>query len=162
MALTVKKCLFVSSRLLACTQTHCHKCISIFDGITVESVKKEFFKYEGGSVRLEKDEKTEIATITLCHEEKRNAISGRMMCQFSDIVTDLEEWSSEGKGRAVLLKSDDNDYFCSGADLTSTVRNISRRVFILCSLSVWFDPLKCSLLLFYIKKTIPTDSELIQ
>jgi hypothetical protein len=128
MALIVKKYLLVSSRLMACAQTHCHKCMSTFDGITVESVKKEFFNYEGGSVRLEKNDETRIATVTLCHEEKRNAISGRMMCQFNDIVADLEKWSGEGKGRAVLLKSDDNDYFCSGADLTSTVRNISRQV----------------------------------
>ncbi len=99
---------------------------SHFEHINVESVKAEFIKYEGGSVSLDKNDENGIATITLCHHEKRNAISGKMMCQFSDIVTDLENWSAAGKGRAVLLKSDDNDYFCSGADLTSTVRKISR------------------------------------
>jgi len=165
MAFKIKKCLFVSSRFMAFAQTHCHKSISTFDGITVESVKKEFYNYEGGSVELKKNDETGIASITLCHEDKRNAISGRMMCQFNDIVADLEEWSGEGKGRAVLLKSNDKDFFCSGADLTSTVRNISRQVFMLCGLfrvksfwldhNLWFDFLKCFLLLFYINNTDP-------
>ena len=106
------------SRFQLCSK----KCFSTFDDINVENVKAEFWQFEGGSVNLDKNEKTGIATITLCHREKRNAISGRMMCQFSDIVSDLEKWS----GRAVLLKSDDQHYFCSGADLTSTVRKISK------------------------------------
>ena len=98
-----------------------------FDHVNVETVKAEFVRYEGGRIDLDKNEDSGIATITLRHEEKRNAISGKMMCQFSDIVTELEDWSvAGGKGRAVLLKSDDQDYFCSGADLTSTVRNISK------------------------------------
>ena len=90
----------------------------------MDSVKAEFLHYKGGSVKLVKNEETGIATISLCHPEKRNAISGRMMCQLNDIVADLENWGD--KGRAVLLKSDDEDYFCSGADLTSTVTHISR------------------------------------
>ena len=73
-----------------------------------------------------------IATITLCHSEKRNCLSGSMMCQLSDIVSDLELWSKDpgSNGRAVLLKSEDKYFFCSGADLTSTVAHISRE---------WFD-----------------------
>jgi enoyl-CoA hydratase/carnithine racemase len=47
-----------------------------------------------------------------------------MMCQLSEIVSDLEHWSN---GRAVLLRSDDQDFFCSGADLTSTVIHINRK-----------------------------------
>ena len=124
MSVLFKKCLIRYSHLRSAIKIHCHRASSSYKGITVDSVKAEFHRYEGGSVKLVKNEESGIATISLCHPEKRNAISGRMMCQFSDIVSELENWSD--KGRAVLLKSDDENYFCSGADLTSTVVHISR------------------------------------
>jgi hypothetical protein len=124
MSVLFKKCLVKYSHLRPAIKLNCHRASSNFKGITVDSVKAEFHHYEGGSVKLVKNEESGIATISLCHPEKRNAISGRMMCQLSDIVSELENWSD--KGRAVLLKSDDEDYFCSGADLTSTVVHISR------------------------------------
>lgn len=99
-----------------------------YDNISLDSIKSEFVKFKGGSVNLIKDNETGIATITLNHPEKKNAISGQMMCQLNDIVGDLESWTVGGNGRAVLFKSNDPNYFCSGADLTSTVRNIILRV----------------------------------
>jgi hypothetical protein len=124
MSVLFKKCQIRYSHLRPAIKLNCHRASSSYKGITVDSVKAEFHRYEGGSVKLVKNEESGIATISLCHPEKRNAISGRMMCQLSDIVSELENWSD--KGRAVLLKSDDEDYFCSGADLTSTVVHISR------------------------------------
>ena len=89
--------------------------------ISIESIKAEFAKYTGGSVELNKDLNTKIATITLSNPERRNAISGEMMCQLSDVVNDLETWH-DGKG--LILKSADGNFFCSGGDLT-TVKQIS-------------------------------------
>lgn len=96
------------------------------EGVSVESVKNEFKNYKGGSVFLSLEDSSGIATVTLCHPEKRNAISGSMMCDLHDIVGQLELWAGKGLGRAVVLKSNDSDYFCSGADLKSTVRHISK------------------------------------
>lgn len=63
---------------------------------------------------LTKDEKTGIATILLNNPERKNAFSGKMMVDLSDVVTDLEQWPS---GRAVLVYGSNNT-FCSGGDLT--------------------------------------------
>jgi len=119
-----KKLVFLSSRFrgLFCTRRSVQHSQPGFDGITLESVKKEFIHYEGGSITLKTDDSTGIATVTLSHPERRNAISGRMMCELHDIVGQLELWAKEGLGRAVILKSDDSQYFCSGADLKSTVK----------------------------------------
>ncbi|KAK3871508.1 hypothetical protein Pcinc_023350 [Petrolisthes cinctipes] len=73
-----------------------------------------------GQVSLVKDEGTGVATITLSHPQRKNALSGQMMVALWDITQELENWSH---GKAVILCSE-GDTFCSGGDLT-TVRSIS-------------------------------------
>nr|XP_045600339.1 ethylmalonyl-CoA decarboxylase-like [Procambarus clarkii]XP_045600340.1 ethylmalonyl-CoA decarboxylase-like [Procambarus clarkii] len=73
-----------------------------------------------GQVSLVKDNGSGIATITLAHEQKKNALSGKMMVQLADIVEELDSWSL---GKGVILQAQ-GDTFCSGGDLT-TVRAIS-------------------------------------
>jgi len=69
--------------------------------------------FEGGKVHLEKCSDTGVATVTLDFPERMNALSGNMMVQLSDVVHDLEKWTS---GRVVLLRGS-NGQFCSGGDL---------------------------------------------
>ncbi|KAA0193763.1 hypothetical protein HAZT_HAZT006096 [Hyalella azteca] len=73
-----------------------------------------------GSVLLEKNKMTGIATITLQHQEKKNALSGQMMVQLADAVSELESWQ---EGRGLIFRAV-GDFFCSGGDLT-VVQKIS-------------------------------------
>ncbi|XP_071528270.1 ethylmalonyl-CoA decarboxylase-like isoform X2 [Panulirus ornatus] len=73
-----------------------------------------------GQVKLIKDETSGIATITLEHEQKKNALSGHMMVQLADITEELFSWTL---GKGVILQAE-GDVFCSGGDLT-TVKAIS-------------------------------------
>lgn len=90
------------------------------NALSLSEIKKEFSKYPGGEVNLSQDNETGIAYICLNNPDKRNALTGKMMVQLSEIVTHLEEWKN---GKALILYSN-GDTFCSGADLT-TVRNIN-------------------------------------
>ncbi|CAH1782242.1 unnamed protein product, partial [Owenia fusiformis] len=69
--------------------------------------------YTGGSVFLTIDGVSKIATIMLNYPEKMNALSGKMMVDLHDIVSELEGWT-EGKG---VLMYGSNGSFCSGGDL---------------------------------------------
>lgn len=82
--------------------------------------RHKFAALGDGSVSLQKDDETGIATITLKHQEKKNALSGSMMVQLADIAEDLSSWMA-GKG---LIFQAEGDLFCSGGDLT-TVKAIS-------------------------------------
>jgi len=73
-----------------------------------------------GSVDLELDEKTRIATVTLNHPEKRNALSGAMMMDLGLATHELSVWRS---GLGVVLKGA-GKHFCSGPNL-NLVKNIS-------------------------------------
>merc|ERR1719209_182074 len=73
-----------------------------------------------GSVDLELDEKTRIATVTLNHPEKRNALSGAMMMDLGLATHELSVWRS---GVGVVLKGA-GKHFCSGGDL-NLVRHIA-------------------------------------
>lgn len=73
-----------------------------------------------GQVSLHKDDVTGIATVTLQHQQRKNALSGSMMVQLADIVEDLSSWET---GKGVILQAE-GDSFCSGGDLT-TVKAIS-------------------------------------
>ncbi|KAG9510602.1 Ethylmalonyl-CoA decarboxylase [Fragariocoptes setiger] len=70
-------------------------------------------------VILTKDSETGIATICLKSGAK-NALSGRMICQLTDVIDELAVWS-DGKG--VLLYGADG-FFCSGSDLV-TVKQVA-------------------------------------
>ncbi|XP_063416014.1 ethylmalonyl-CoA decarboxylase-like [Mytilus trossulus] len=73
----------------------------------------------GGSVTLDKDEKSGIAVISLDNKKKKNALSGSMMCELNDIINELQSWQT-GKG---LILRGENQTFCSGGDL-DTFQNI--------------------------------------
>lgn len=72
-------------------------------------------KITGGSIDLTKDNSTGIAKIKLNHPDRKNALSGAMMCELSDIASELEAWK-EGKG---FLLYGTEKTFCSGGDLNT-------------------------------------------
>ena len=66
----------------------------------------------GGNVSLALDEATGHATVTLEHENSRNAMTGSMMLQLADHITTLEQWH----GRIVTVRGAAGT-FCSGGHL---------------------------------------------
>ncbi|XP_059151584.1 ethylmalonyl-CoA decarboxylase-like [Physella acuta] len=77
------------------------------------AIRNELVKFEGGSVDLEMDDNTGIATILINNPAKRNSLSGKMMVEMADHITQLEKWS---KGKGLILVGKDG-HFCSGGDL---------------------------------------------
>lgn len=80
--------------------------------------REQLLTYKGGSIDLLKQDNG-IAVLKINNENKRNALSGKMMVDFSIAVEELESWS-EGRG---LIVCGAGKYFCSGGDL-ETVKNI--------------------------------------
>ncbi|XP_077991241.1 ethylmalonyl-CoA decarboxylase-like [Glandiceps talaboti] len=69
----------------------------------------------GGSIDLMKEDDTGIAMVTISNPNKSNAMSGSMMVDLRDIVTELEDWKH---GKAVILHGcPESGVFCGGADL---------------------------------------------
>ncbi|CAG2115123.1 unnamed protein product [Medioppia subpectinata] len=85
----------------------------------IDNIRREYSDYKGGALQLTKDDTTGIADICINAFERRNALSGTMMSQLSDIITQLEQWE---QGKAVIIHGS-NGFFSSGGDL-NTVRNI--------------------------------------
>jgi len=77
-------------------------------------------KFGGGSIDLLFDHDTGMASLVLNRPEKKNALSGSMMVELSDAVTELEKWK-EGKSVAVYGAG---NTFCSGADLDLVQQNL--------------------------------------
>ncbi|XP_005090127.1 ethylmalonyl-CoA decarboxylase [Aplysia californica] len=77
-------------------------------------IRKELGKFEGGSVDLEMDEQTGIAVMTLNNPRRLNSMTGKMMVDMSDRITQLEQWK---KGKGLILMGIGGN-FCSGGDLT--------------------------------------------
>lgn len=48
-------------------------------GDNFESIREFLYQFTGGTVALQKDESTGVATISLDYPEKRNAMSGRYL-----------------------------------------------------------------------------------
>lgn len=42
----------------------------------IQDICEQFSKYQGGKIELSKDEESGVATITINHPERRNALSG--------------------------------------------------------------------------------------
>ena len=61
---------------------------SKFAPINIDEVKSEFRAHGNGSIDFTTDKN--IGIITLNHPEKRNAISGKMMAEFHDLMMHLE------------------------------------------------------------------------
>ncbi|XP_065204920.1 ethylmalonyl-CoA decarboxylase-like [Planococcus citri] len=84
------------------------------DVSSVDEIRAKLGTFEGGEITCEKNDSDGIAKICINHPEKRNAISGKMMIDFENIVHDLQKWEN---GKGVIIYGA-NDIFCSGGDLS--------------------------------------------
>ena len=66
---------------------------STFKPVNIEEVRNEFRAYGNG--RIDFKTENDIGIIKLDYPEKKNAISGKMMAEFYDILTSLENRHSE-------------------------------------------------------------------
>lgn len=60
--------------------------------VSLDILRKEFSKVGKGTFELRKDEETGVALLSINNVERRNSLSGLMMAQFNDVLTQLEEW----------------------------------------------------------------------
>lgn len=75
-----------------------------------------------GSVDLWKDSSSQIIVMTLNNPSKRNALTGKMMCQMNDHLNLMTSWSNNNgdandSSIKVLLLRGASGFFCSGLDL---------------------------------------------
>jgi len=77
------------------------------------SVREWLQGFKGGKVHVEKNLETGVVSVILDYPERKNALSGEMMVQLSDVICDLETWSN---GRILILRGSGGQ-FCSGGDL---------------------------------------------
>lgn len=95
----------------------------LFSETIPDNVRLQFSELSGGSVDLIMDKESGIAKITLNHPEKKNALSGKMIVDLVEIISELEKWKS-GKG---LFLHGTSHTFCSGGDL-KTVRALGNSI----------------------------------
>ncbi|XP_056142779.1 ethylmalonyl-CoA decarboxylase [Lampris incognitus] len=88
-------------------------------GFNQEEIREKLQAFPGGSVDLLKHE-TGIAVLTVNNPSRMNAITGSMMVELEEQVSQLEMWK-EGKG---LIIQGAAGTFCSGSDLNA-VRALS-------------------------------------
>lgn len=81
--------------------------------VTAEDLRY-FSQFKGGSVDLNMDSSSGLATLTFNHPAKLNALSGQMMVDMYAAVRELEGWR-DGKG---VLVHGRGPTFCSGGDLS--------------------------------------------
>jgi ethylmalonyl-CoA/methylmalonyl-CoA decarboxylase len=81
-------------------------------GATVQQVLAKLRPLGGGGVRLER--RGAQAVLTLNNPSARNALSGKMMCELHDAVSELERAPGS---QTQLLLAGSSEFFCSGADL---------------------------------------------
>lgn len=120
-----------------------------FQSSISNEIRNELKSYPGGSVDLTKDEQSKIATICLNYPEKKNALTGTMLINLMDIISELESWD-DGKG---LILKGSNGTFCCGLhndlfnpklgsafalNLGKVMQNITQRIFLLPLVSVSF------------------------
>ncbi len=97
--------------------------------VPLEAIKAKVANLGGGEVHLQLDEERGLVRLTLSNVSKRNALSGRMMCQLHDQMERLTHLVNDNKVKCVLISSQDNDsdsdkkVVCSGGDL-DVVREI--------------------------------------
>lgn len=78
-----------------------------------QQVQKWLSEFKGGSVILQTNDKTGLATITLSNPGKKNAFTGDMMRQLRECVNKLDVWEH---GKALIIRGANGD-FCTGGDL---------------------------------------------
>ena len=93
---------------------------SSFKPVNLQDVRTEFRAYGNGKIDFEtRDNK--IGIIKLNYPEKKNAISGRMMSDFYDLMISLES-RQDLKG---LILTGEGDFFCAGGDLTTIMTHLN-------------------------------------
>ncbi|XP_077430972.1 ethylmalonyl-CoA decarboxylase [Vanacampus margaritifer] len=80
-----------------------------------EEIKAKLLGFPGGSIDLSKQDESGIAILTINNPSHMNALSGTMMVQLEEKVSQLEQWA-DGKG--LILKGAAGT-FCSGSDLNA-------------------------------------------
>ena len=90
------------------------------DDTDVNKVKTEFRAYGNGSVNFKTVKN--IGIITLNHAERKNAISGKMMAEFHDIMTSMKT-RKDIKG---LILTGHGDFFCAGGDLQTITVHLNK------------------------------------
>jgi len=96
-------------------------CYSSFKPVDIEEIRTEFRAYGNGRI----DFKTEnnIGIIKLDYPEKKNAISGRMMSEFYDLMTNIEKgYYPMVKG---LILTAEGDFFCAGGDKQTILTHLN-------------------------------------
>ena len=94
---------------------------SSFKPVDIEEIRTEFRAYGNGRI----DFKTEnnIGIIKLDYPEKKNAISGRMMSEFYDLMTNIEKgYYPMVKG---LILTAEGDFFCAGGDKATILTHLN-------------------------------------
>ncbi|NXE94292.1 ECHD1 decarboxylase, partial [Menura novaehollandiae] len=81
-------------------------------GYEEELIKKKLQQFAGGSINLSKEDNG-IGILTLNNPKLMNAVTGTMMVELQERVTELENWK-DGKG---LIIHGAGNTFCSGSDL---------------------------------------------
>ncbi len=71
---------------------NCKNSIKLNGDSMIDNIRREYHDYEGGNLELIKDDNTGIATLCMNSVERRNALSGTMMSELCDIITELEQW----------------------------------------------------------------------
>ncbi|XP_044146148.1 ethylmalonyl-CoA decarboxylase [Bufo gargarizans] len=111
MALTILKCVPKNATARWCLYRRLY---NSSHGFNETEAKKKLAQWSGGSINLCKGENG-IAELCINHPSRKNAISGSMMLELEERVSDLENWK-EGKG---LIVYGAEHTFCSGGDLHS-------------------------------------------
>ncbi|KAH7640668.1 enoyl-coa hydratase-like protein [Dermatophagoides farinae] len=90
--------------------------------LSIEHIREQLRQCDpncNGRLELNMDDSTGIATLCINSPQRKNAFSGFMMAQFSDLLDQLERWK---KGQVIIVYGADN-FFCSGADLKTIRQN---------------------------------------
>ena len=95
---------------------------STFKPVNIEEIRSEFRAYGNGRIHFQtSDNNNKIGIIKLDYPEKKNAISGKMMSEFYDIMTSLEK-RPEIKG---LILTAEGDFFCAGGDKQTILTHLN-------------------------------------
>lgn len=82
---------------------------------SISQIKAEFSKLKGGTVDLAKED-SGLAKLVLNYPSNCNALTGSMMVELEEAVTELEAWN-QGRGLLVLGARNKGNYFCAGGHL---------------------------------------------
>ncbi|NXY43209.1 ECHD1 decarboxylase, partial [Ceuthmochares aereus] len=107
---------------------------NVAHGYEEELIKKKLQQFAGGSISLSKEDNG-VRLLTLNNPKLMNAVTGTMMVELQERVTELENWK-DGKG---LIIYGAGNTFCSGSDLNA-VKAISNS-----QAKFWLQNLFCRL-----------------